>query len=62
MAGSFQFPRRYAILKDVMKKELAPPKPSDWPMIKKDFGTVVNVLKTGSYKTYTVRVRFPFPC
>uniref|UniRef100_A0A914RYH9 Uncharacterized protein n=1 Tax=Parascaris equorum TaxID=6256 RepID=A0A914RYH9_PAREQ len=51
----FQFPRRYAILKDVAKKELAPPMPKEWPTVVSEFKQMINVINTKAYRQYTVR-------
>lgn len=56
MESCFQFPRRYAILKDVAKKELAPPMPKEWPAIVSEFKQMINVINTKAYRQYTVRV------
>ncbi|VDK71204.1 unnamed protein product [Cylicostephanus goldi] len=51
-----QFPRRWAILKAVGKHELAPPKATDWPVIKAEWKKVTQFISKGQYKELTVRV------
>uniref|UniRef100_A0A7E4UNW2 ATP synthase subunit g, mitochondrial n=1 Tax=Panagrellus redivivus TaxID=6233 RepID=A0A7E4UNW2_PANRE len=51
-----QFPRRLDILTKVAKRELAPPKTTDWPLIKKEFNAVVKFIETKQYNNLSVRV------
>uniref|UniRef100_A0AC34RF65 Uncharacterized protein n=1 Tax=Panagrolaimus sp. JU765 TaxID=591449 RepID=A0AC34RF65_9BILA len=50
-----QFPRRLDLLTKVAKRELAPPRTTDWPVIKKEFFTLVKAVETKQYKNLTVR-------
>ncbi|CAJ0947395.1 unnamed protein product, partial [Mesorhabditis belari] len=50
-----QFPRRWELLKEVAKKELAPPRSADIPAIKADWAKVVKAISNQEYKNYTVR-------
>uniref|UniRef100_A0A7E4UN05 ATP synthase subunit g, mitochondrial n=1 Tax=Panagrellus redivivus TaxID=6233 RepID=A0A7E4UN05_PANRE len=50
-----QFPRRLDILTKVAKRELAPPKTTDWPLIKKEFNAVVKFIETKQYNNLSVR-------
>ncbi|KHN78293.1 putative ATP synthase subunit g 2, mitochondrial [Toxocara canis] len=50
-----QFPRRFALLKEVAKKEIAPPMPKEWPTVVSEFRHLVNVINTKAYRQYTVR-------
>jgi hypothetical protein len=51
-----QFPRRWDILKKVAERELAPPKTSDWPVIKKEFNQLLAGIQNREYKKLSVRV------
>lgn len=51
-----QFPRRWGILKKVAERELAPPKTSDWPVIKKEFNQLLASIQNKEYKKLSVRV------
>ena len=53
-----QFPRRLDILTKVAKRELAPPRTTDWPVIKKEFQTLVKAIETKQYRNLTIRVSF----
>ena len=55
-----QFPRRLDILTKVAKRELAPPKTSDWPLIKKEFNAVVKAIENKEFRNLTVRVSLYF--
>jgi hypothetical protein len=50
------FPRRWDLLKKVAERELAPPKMSDWPVIKKEFGQFLKALENKEYRNLSVRV------
>ncbi|KAI6192164.1 hypothetical protein M3Y97_00307200 [Aphelenchoides bicaudatus] len=50
-----QFPRRWGILKKVAERELAPPKTSDWPVIKKEFNQLLTSIQKKEYKNLSVR-------
>lgn len=50
------FPRRWDLLKKVAERELAPPKISDWPIIKKEFDHLLKSLENKEYKNLSVRV------
>uniref|UniRef100_A0AC35FFB7 Uncharacterized protein n=1 Tax=Panagrolaimus sp. PS1159 TaxID=55785 RepID=A0AC35FFB7_9BILA len=50
-----QFPRRLDILTKVAKRELAPPKTTDWPIIKKEFQAVVKAIESRQFNNLTVR-------
>ncbi|VDK50296.1 unnamed protein product [Anisakis simplex] len=50
-----QFPRRFTILKEVAKKELAPPTPKEWPLVVNEFKQLMNAINTKAYKNLTVR-------
>uniref|UniRef100_A0A914PFY8 Uncharacterized protein n=1 Tax=Panagrolaimus davidi TaxID=227884 RepID=A0A914PFY8_9BILA len=50
-----QFPRRLDILTKVAKRELAPPKTTDWPIIKKEFQAVVKAIESRQFSNLTVR-------
>ena len=52
------FPRRWDIFKKVLEREVRPPKMSDWPVIQKDFKTVVKYVENKEYKALSVRVCF----
>lgn len=51
-----QFPRRWDLLKKVAERELAPPKTSDWPVIKKEFTHLLKSIETKEYKNLSIRV------
>ncbi|MFH4976746.1 hypothetical protein AB6A40_003455 [Gnathostoma spinigerum] len=50
-----QAPGRIAKLVEVFKMELAPPRPTDWPAIQRDFRAVISAIQTKTYMNYTVR-------
>uniref|UniRef100_A0A915ENI7 Odorant receptor n=1 Tax=Ditylenchus dipsaci TaxID=166011 RepID=A0A915ENI7_9BILA len=52
---SAQMPRRMELLKNVCKRELAPPMKADWPAIKKDFAQLVRALENKEYKNLSVK-------
>lgn len=51
-----QFPRRWNLVKKIAERELAPPKTSDWPVIKKEFNQLLNSIHKKEYKNLSVRV------
>lgn len=57
-----QFPRRLDILTKVAKRELAPPRTTDWPIIKKEFQAVVKAIESRQFNNLTVRVSLFFHC
>ncbi|TMS36135.1 hypothetical protein L596_003381 [Steinernema carpocapsae] len=50
-----QFPRRFGLLTNIAKRELAPPKTAEWPVIKREFNAVVKAIESQAYKNYSVR-------
>uniref|UniRef100_A0A1I7WZY5 ATP synthase subunit g, mitochondrial n=1 Tax=Heterorhabditis bacteriophora TaxID=37862 RepID=A0A1I7WZY5_HETBA len=49
------FPRRWEVLKAIGKHELAPPKTTDWPIIKAEWRKVAQYIQLQQYKNLTVR-------
>jgi len=50
-----RLPARKAKLMDAWRNELAPPKPSEWPVIKRDWNRLVVALESDAYRQLTIR-------
>jgi len=50
-----KFPGRWAMVKQVAIRELAPPTLKDWPAIKSDFNKFSRIFDSGEFKKYTVK-------